>query len=191
MGWKVVTIIGAHSWGVGPGNLNRLAEASLKWHSGQVNVRRHNSLSFAHVFKPCQFKDSTEFNAFKQKTRKSTNDYLHAVRPARRDLCLTDSKTEPSSPSHPPAPERTSTNRSSNKQTEKVVKEPNSALARALICGTHRAHTERHVSNRLNNEFASYCSCTDIYKMMSKYPSWRVSLKKTVGYVLSKSNQLR
>ncbi len=35
-----------------------------------------------------------------------------------------------------------------------------------------------YVSNRLNTEFASSCSCTDKYKIMSKYPSWRVSSKK-------------
>ncbi len=34
-------------------------------------VCRHESLSFAHIFKPCQFKHSRDFKAFKHKTWKS------------------------------------------------------------------------------------------------------------------------
>ncbi len=53
---------------------------------------------------------------------------------ALREPRLTDRKTEPSSPSCPPAPERTNTNRSLNMQTEKDVKEPNSAPTRGIQC---------------------------------------------------------
>ncbi len=37
------------------------------------------SLSFARVFKPCQFKHSKELKAFKQKTRESSNEYSRTV----------------------------------------------------------------------------------------------------------------
>ncbi len=60
------------------------------------------------------------------------------VQCTRREPCLTDSKTERSSPSHHPASERTNSNRSLNKQTEKDVKD------------AHRARAERRVSKRIN-----------------------------------------
>ncbi len=66
---------------------------------------------------------------------------------------LTDSKTEPSSPSRPPAPEQTNTNGSLNMQTKKDVKEPNSA---------HRARAETCVSKCFDTEFTSSCSCRHI-----------------------------
>ncbi len=57
-----------------------------------------------------------------------------SVRCTHRESCLTDRKTEPSSPLRPPIPERTNTNRSLNMQTEKDVKEPTSAPTRSVLC---------------------------------------------------------
>ncbi len=54
------------------------------------------------------------------------------------------------------------------------------------------AHAESRVSNRLNPELTSSCSCTEKYiQNYVKIPVLKSILKKTVGYVLSKSNQLR
>ncbi len=55
-----------------------------------------------------------------------------------------------------------------------------------------RAHAESRVSNRLNPELSSSCSCTEKYiQNYVKIPVLESILKKTVGYVLSESNQLR
>ncbi len=93
-----------------------------------------------------------------------------------------ESKTEPSSSSRPPAPERTNTNHSLNIQTEKDVKEPNSAPPRGVLC-TQGACRE----TCLNTEFDSSCSCTDKYiQNYVKIPILESFLeKKTVGYVSS------
>ncbi len=117
-----------------PCDLNRLGEASLSL----------ASLTFK------------EFKAFKHKTQKSSNEYRLLVRSfwcTRREPRLTDSNPEPSSPLPSPASERTNTNCSLNMQTEKDVKEPNSAN----MCGVlwHRAHAEGRVSKSLNTEFDS------------------------------------
>ncbi len=68
---------------------------------------------------------------------------------------LTDRNTEPSSPSRPPAPERPNTNRSLNIQTDKDVKEPNSAPARCVLCaqGARRGacfKTHQHALDWIN-----------------------------------------
>ncbi len=94
-------------------------------------------------------------------------------------------KTEPSSPSRHPASERTNTNRSLNMQTEKDVKEPNSAPVRGVLCA-------QGVSKCINTEFAFSCSCTDKYiHNYVKIPILESILEKTVNYVLSESKQLR
>ncbi len=152
MGWKEVTIIGAHSDLTGWGQPKK--EDQDSWRATAAS--RHESLIITPVFKPCQFKNSIEFKTFKHKTRKSWTEYSRTVFGAHAESRLTDSKTEPSCPSRPPAPERTNTNRSLNMQTEKDVKEPNSAPARGVLW-------ERRISNRWNTEFAYSCSCTDKY----------------------------
>ncbi len=54
------------------------------------------------------------------------------------------------------------------------------------------AHAERRVSKPLNTEYASSCSCTEKYiQNYVKIPVLESILKKTVGYVLSESQQLR
>ncbi len=97
------------------GDLNRLAEASLKRRSGQLPghccASSRKLISCTRVFLSLA-------NLNIQKSLKHSNT----------------SNTEPSSPSGPPAPERTNTNRSLNMQTEKGVKEPNSAPARGVLC---------------------------------------------------------
>ncbi len=107
-----------------------------------------------------------------QKSLKHSNNWVLArhVRCARRETRLTDSKTEPSSPSRHPASERTNTNRSLNMQTEKDVKEPNLAPACGVLCaqGTRRETRLKALEHRI---------CL-FYKIMSKYLSWRVSSKK-------------
>ncbi len=118
-----------------------------------------------------------------QKSLKHSNNWVLArhVRCTRRETRLTDSKTEPSSTSHPPAPERTNTNHSLNSQKEKDVKEPNSAPARGVLCaqGTRRDS----VSKPLNTEYASSCSCTEKYiQNYVKIPVLESILKKTVGF---------
>ncbi len=65
--------------------------------------------------------------------RKSWTEYSRGMFDAHAELRITDSNTEPSSPSRPPAPERTNTNHSLNMQTEKDVKEPNSAPAHGVL----------------------------------------------------------
>ncbi len=93
------SLVGAHGWGEAPGNINRLAEASLNRCSGQLmghccaSARHHESLSFACVFKPCQFKNSKEFKAFKHKTWKSSNDYSRVVFGAHAESCISWSAT--------------------------------------------------------------------------------------------------
>ncbi len=74
------------------------------------------------------------------------------VQCTRRELCLTDSKTERSSPSHHPASERTNSNRSLNKQTEKDVKEPNSAPTRGVLCaqGARRETVSKRINTALD-----------------------------------------
>ncbi len=47
-------------------------------------AHRHERLSFACVFKPCQFKHAKEFKAFKHKTRKSWTEYWCDVFGAQR-----------------------------------------------------------------------------------------------------------
>ncbi len=97
----------------------------------------------------------------------------------RRESRLTDSKTEPSSPSRHPASERTNTKCRLNLQTEKDVKEPNLAPARGVICA-------------FVPKFASSRSCTDKHiQNYVKIPILESILEKTVGYVLSESKHLR
>ncbi len=83
-------------------------------------------------------------------TRKAELAYVRAV------FGVHAEKTEPSSPSRHPASERTNTNRSLNMQTEKDVKEPNSAPVRGVLCA-------QGISKCINTEFAFSCSCTDKY----------------------------
>ncbi len=102
-----------------------------------------------------------------------------------RELCLTDSKTEPSSTSRPPAPEWTNTNRSLNLQKERDVKESNSAPTCGVLCA-HRAHAEKCVSKRLNLTLLALVP-TNTYKIMSKYlgeyprKNCRLCLEKEIG----------
>ncbi len=168
MGGKVVTIIEAHGWG--GGGVVRSQPTGRKRRSGQLTS--HESLSFARVFKPCQFKHSKECKAFKQKKWKSWIEYsfeLNWVPCTRREPRLTDSNTEPSSPLPPPAPERTNTNRSLNIQTEKMWKSP-IQHQRAVFCA-HRTHawgTRLKAILCLITKFASSCYFTDIFTIMSK-----------------------
>ncbi len=98
-------------------------------------------------------------------------------------LCLVrtqraaDRQTEPSSPLRPPAPEWTNTNRSLNMQTEKYVKEPNSAPARGVLCaqGARRETCLKALEHRICLFLLLY---RKIHTKLSKYPSWRVSSKK-------------
>ncbi len=112
-------------------------------------------------FKPCQFKHSKECKALKHKTRNSWTVFLR----------LTNSNTEPSSPSPASAPERTNINRSWNMQTEKSVIVPNSAPARCVLCA-QGARREMRLKTL-------------------KRPSWRVSSKKlsVMSYVKVNSGE--
>ncbi len=170
MGWKVVTIIEAHGWEGGA--------ISTDW-----PMPAYESLSFGHVFKPCQFKHSKECKTFKQKKQKSWIEYsfeLNWVLCTRREPRLTDSNTEPSSPLPPPAPERTNTNRSLNIQTEKDAKEPNSAPVRGVLCAQDARMRDASQSSPVLHH--RICLFLLLYRHI---------LKQTVGYVLSQSNQLR
>ncbi len=73
-------------------------------------------------------------------------------------------------------------------QTEKDVKEPNSAPARGVLCaqGARRETRLKALEHRIS------CSCTDKYiQNYVKIPVLESILEKTVGYVLSESKQLR
>ncbi len=118
-----------------PCDLNRLGEAILSLAS--LNIQK--SLKHSNT-----------------RRRKALMGYRLLVRSfwcTRREPRLTDSNPEPSSPLPSPASERTNTNCSLNMQTEKDVKEPNSAN----MCGVlwHRARAEGRVSKSLNTEFDS------------------------------------
>ncbi len=81
-------------------------------------------------------------------------------------------------------------------QTEKDVKEPNSAPARGVLWaqGACRETKLKALKHRICLFLLLYRQIhTKInkYKIMSKYSSWRVSSKKPVGYVLSESKHLR
>ncbi len=72
VGWKVVMIIGAHGWGGGSPpaiSTDWLRPAQDSWWA--TAARRHKSLSFACVFKPCQLKHSKEFNALNARRGKA------------------------------------------------------------------------------------------------------------------------
>ncbi len=112
--------------------------------------------------------DYLVFFKFKSLTRPPRN--LHPSR-------LTDSKTEPISPSRHPASERTNTNHRLNMQTEKYVKESNSAPARG----------EASQSASTPNSLLLALVPTNTYKI----PILESILEKTLGYVLRESNQLR
>ncbi len=59
----------------------------------------------------------------------------------------------------------------------------------AVFCA-HKVHAEGRVSNRLNTELASSCSCTDKYiQIYVKIPVLESILGNTVSYVLSESKQ--
>ncbi len=63
-----------------------------------------------------------EFHSNTRRGKAQLNSLLaRRVRCSCREPRLTVSKTEPNSPSRPPAPERTNTNRSLNMKTEKNV----------------------------------------------------------------------
>ncbi len=64
VGWKEVTIIGAHSDLTGWGQPKK--EDQDSWQATAES--RHESLIITPVFKPCQFKNSIEFKTFKHKT---------------------------------------------------------------------------------------------------------------------------
>ncbi len=75
-------------------------------------------------------------------------------------------------------------------QTEKDVKEPNSAPARSVLCA-QGAGRERRVSNRLNTEFASSCSCTKKYIQNDvNIPILESILYKTGDYVFQLRKKL-
>ncbi len=124
VGWKVVTIIGAQGWAGAPGDLNRLAKAKKKT-IRTVAARRHESLSFTVFLSLANLNIQKSLKHSKTSTEKLNWVLARRVRCARREPRLTDSNTEPSSPSHPHASERTNSNRSLNMKTEKDVKEPN------------------------------------------------------------------
>ncbi len=95
---------------------------------------------YLRVFQPCQFKHSKKLKAFKQDSEKLNWVLARRVRCVRREPRLTDSKTEPSSPSRHPATKRTNTKSKLKKcKQKKYVKEPNSAPTRGVLC-TQRAH---------------------------------------------------
>ncbi len=128
VGWKVVMIIGAHSW-EGPTGWGQPKKSS-----GQLTG--HCCASSRKLI-ICTCLSLANLNI--QKSLKHSNKRRGKAQMSTRTSC-SDSKTEPSSPSRPPAPERSNTNRSLNMQTEKDVWEPNSAPAR-VFC-RHRARRE-------------------------------------------------
>ncbi len=161
MGWKVVTILGSHGWGGAP-RRSQPNEASLKRRSGQltghccVSVTSHDSLSFARVFQPCHFKHSKEFKAFKQKMRKSWTEYMCTMFGAHAESRVSRTET-PSSPSR--HLNETNTIPSLNMQTEKDVKEPNSAPA-------HHEQRDASQSASMPNSFLLALVPTNTYKVM-------------------------
>ncbi len=81
-------------------------------------------------------------------------------------------------------------------QTEKDVKEINSAPVHSVLCaqGAPRENVWYYLNNptRINTEFASSCSCTNKYIQNDvQIPILESILEKTVGYVLSENKQLR
>ncbi len=145
MGWKVVTIIGAHGWGGGP----RRSQPN-GWGQPKKTVRTVDGPLLHIVTKAYQlhvFLSLANLNI--QKSLKHSNTRSGK---AQLSTCAVFGATEPSSPSRHPASER-STNRSLTCKQKKMWKSP-IQHPRAVFCA-HRAHAERHVSKRLNTEFAS------------------------------------
>ncbi len=152
----------AHGWGGAPQRSQRTAWGQLKKMLRTIDgpllcifmkaYHLHVFLSIANL----KIQKSLKHSNTRRGKAKLSSLLTRHVRCTRREARLTYSKTEPSSPSPPPAPEQTNKNRSLNMQTKKDVKEPNSA--RCSVC-TER--TQRDISNRLNTKFDFYCSCTD------------------------------
>ncbi len=87
--------------------------------------------------------------------RKNSTEYSRTVFSAHAESRVSQTATpNRASPSPPPAPERTSTNRSLNMQTEKDVKEPNSASKRGVLCA-QGARMRDASQSAWNTEFAS------------------------------------
>ncbi len=159
VGWKVVMIIGAHGWG-GPLAISTdwLRRA---WKNTQdiwraTAARRH--VAFARVFKPWQIKNAKEFKAFKHK-EKLNWVLARAVFGAHAESRVS------------------------------LTARPNRVLLRHLLHlkRTNTNHSFKH-ANRKRVQFSTcarwdgdLCARSEtrlFYKMMSKYPSWRVSSKK-------------
>ncbi len=106
-----------------------------------------------------------------QDTEKLNRVLERCVRCTHREPRLTDSKTESSSPSRPPAPEQTNT-KSQFKHANWKRKSPIQHI-------TH----EGCVSTRLNHQFASPCFCTDNKCIQNdvKTSILQSILEKTVG----------
>ncbi len=158
------------------GDLNRLAEASLKRCSGQL-MGHCCALWWKLII--CG------------KSSEKLNWVLACrVRCTHREPRLMDSNTEPSSPSRSPASERTNRNHSLNMQTEKYVKKSNSAPARGFLCtqGGRRETRLNKLKHRIclllllyRQIHAKWCQNTHL----GEYP------RQTVGNVLRESKQLR
>ncbi len=161
----------------GCGDLNRLAKArTLRTVEGPLLLvvtkayHLHVFLSLANLNIQKSLKHS---NTRRGKAELNTRA---PCRCARREPRLTDSNTEPSSPS-PPAP-------GTNKYKSQFKH------ANRKRCERAQFSTRVRCSVRMRLKALKHRICL-FYKIMSKYPSWRVSSKKTVGYVLSESKQWR
>ncbi len=175
MGWKVVTIIGAYGWQGSPGDLIR-PKKKLRTVDGPL-LRVVTTAYHLHVFlSPANLniqKSLKHSNKRRGKAEMSTHE-LCSVRTQRASHRQQD---EPSSPSRPPEPERANTNCDLNMQTEKYMKEPNSAPARGVLWAQVACR-----ETRLKSLEHQTCLFLLLYRHIHNYIKipvfWRVSLKK-------------
>ncbi len=167
MGWKVVTIIGAHSRGGAPvisttgrgqpEKTFRTVDGPLL-HIVMKAYHLHVFLSLANLNMQNSLKHS---NIRRGKAELSTG----AMCSVHREPRLTDSKTEPSTPLPPPAPERTNKNRSLRKKCERVQ------------FSTRTRPAERDVFQR------AWTPNMPLLQNYVKIPVLESILERTVGYV--------
>ncbi len=159
MGWKVVTIIGAHvrggprsqptGWGQSKKTLSTVDGPLLCVVTKAYHLHVFLSLANLNIEKSLKYSN---------KRLENLNWVLERrVQCARREPRLTDRKTEPSTPSCPSAPERTNTNRSLNMQTEKDVKEPNSAPTRGIQCAQSACREPRLTDSKSYFDLIMFC----------------------------------
>ncbi len=173
MGWKVVTIIGAHGWGQPKKTLRtvdgpvpriviviRLANLNIQKSLKHSNTRRGKAQLSTRA--PCSVRTQKAASHRQQ-------DWT--------ELSFASSCTW------------TNKYKLQFKQTEKDVKESNSAPAHSVLCtqGARRETCLQSLEHRICLFLLLYRHIQDYVKI----PVLESILEKTVGYVLSQSNQLR